>query len=147
MKTLIQTSKSAAAVAMLALAAWISSPAVASAQVRGEGAAKMTQLKPIQTAADAQAVKPGDTIVMSCPKCKNSWITVVEKPAKTGATPETKYIARHECPGCETKLVTEGTGKQAKDVLKHVCKNCGSEDAFCCVMKKGAGPTPGMEKK
>jgi uncharacterized protein YbaR (Trm112 family) len=122
--------------------AWLPS----SAQVKGDGAAKMIQLKPIQTVADAQAVQPGDSIVMACPKCKNSWITVVEKPAKTGA-PESKMVARHECPGCETKLVTEGTGKQAKDVVKHVCKSCGSEDAFCCVMKKGAGPTPGMDKK
>ena len=122
--------------------AWLPS----SAQVKGDGAAKIIQLKPIQTVADAQAVQPGDTMVMACPKCRTSWVSVVESPAKTGAT-ETKYVARHDCPGCETKLVTEGTGKQAKDVVKHVCKACGSEDAFCCVMKKGAGPTPGMEKK
>ena len=148
MKTLIQPPKClATAVALLALAGWLSATPSASAQVRGEGAAKMVQLKPIKTAADAQAVEPGDTIAMSCPKCKNTWISVVERPTKTGATPETKVVLRHECPGCETKLATEGTGKQAKDVIKHVCKNCGSEDAFCCVMKKGAGPTPGMEKK
>ena len=148
MKTLIQTPKClATTVALLALAGWLSATPSASAQVRGEGAARMIQLKPIKTVADAQAVQPGDTVVMSCPKCTNTWITIVEKPTKTGATPETKYALRHECPGCETKLVTEGTGKQAKDALKHVCKNCGSEDAFCCVMKKGTGPTPGMEKK
>jgi hypothetical protein len=33
------------------------------------------------------------------------------------------------------------------DKVIHTCKNCGSEDAFCCVMKKGAGATAGMEKK
>jgi hypothetical protein len=42
--------------------------------------------------------------------------------------------------------VTEGVGKQAKSVVKHTCKQCGSEDMSCCVMKKGAGPTPGMDE-
>jgi hypothetical protein len=112
------------------------------------GAAKLIQLKPIKTVADAQAVEPGDTVVMSCPKCKDSWMTVVPTPAKTGAVPDTKQVMRHECPGCEHKYVTEGHGKAKTDKLVHVCKNCGSEDAFCCVMKKDkTTPTPGMEKK
>jgi len=112
-----------------------------------KGATKLMQLKPIVTAEDAQAIEAGDTVVMSCPKCKSSWATVVEKPAKTGVAPETKVIERHECPGCEHKFVVEGHGKAKVNKLVHVCKNCGSEDAFCCVMKKGSGPTPGMEKK
>ncbi len=112
-----------------------------------KGAAKLAQLKPIETVADAEAVKPGDMVVMSCPKCKDSWVTIVEKSAKTGATPDTKSALHHECPGCEHKYVSEGHGKAKTDKLVHVCKKCGSEDAFCCVMKKGAGPTPGMEKK
>jgi hypothetical protein len=44
------------------------------------------------------------------------------------------------CPKC----LTEGVGRQAKHVVKHVGKHCGSEDAFCCVIKKGSGPTKRM---
>lgn len=130
-----------------ALAGLIWLPVQTFAQSKGDGAAKLVQLKPIRTVADAQAVEPGDTVVMSCPKCKDSWMTVVQAPFKQGATPESKSVLRHECPGCEHKYVTEGHGKAKTDRLVHACKNCGSEDAFCCVTKKGAAATPGMEKK
>lgn len=112
-----------------------------------KGATKLMQLKPIKTVADAQAVEDGDTMVMSCPKCKNSWVTVVEAPTKTGAKPDSRVVERHDCPGCEHKNVTVGHGKAKTDKVIHTCKMCGSEDAFCCVMKKGEGPTRGMEKK
>jgi hypothetical protein len=74
-------------------------------------------------------------------------VTVVVPPAKTGNPPEVKTLVRHECPGCHTKIVTEGVGKQATDKVVHTCKMCGSEDVTCCVMKKGKGPTKGMEHK
>ena len=131
--------------AALAIASLISLPTFAFAQEKG--ATKLIQLKPIETVADAEAVQPGDMVVMSCPKCKDSWVTIVERPARTGANPDTKVVARHACPGCEHKYVIEGHGKARTDKLVHVCKKCGSEDAFCCVMKKGTGPTTGMEKK
>jgi len=125
------------------LALW---PGSLAAQEKGAGAAKLIQLKPIETAQDAEAVRAGDMVVMSCPKCKDSWGTVVEKSSKTGAKPDVLTVKRHECPGCEHKYVTEGTGKHAITKLVHVCKKYGSEDVFCCVSKKGQGPTPGMEK-
>jgi hypothetical protein len=146
-KTIVIPSRCIATIATLAVLAAAFSPMTATAQVRGEGASKMIQLKPIRSTADINAVQAGDTVVMSCPKCTNTWVSVIGKPAKTGASPEKQVFQRHACPGCETKLITEGNGKQARDVIKHVCKNCGSEDAFCCVMKKGAAPTPGMDKK
>ena len=131
---------------ILSLAGFAWLPASSFAQEKG--AARLIQLKPIQSVADAHAIKPGDTVVMSCLKCKDSWLTFVEMPAKQGAMPETKAVMRHECPGCEHRLVTEGQGKHATDKIVHTCKNCGSEDAFCCVMKKSASkPAPGMEKK
>ena len=129
----------------LAIAGLLLSPTIGSAQEKG--ATKLLKLNAIKTVADAEAVQPGDTVVMSCPKCKDSWVTIVTPSPKTGAKPETSTVARHDCPGCEHKFVTEGHGKAKTDKIVHVCKNCGSEDAFCCVMKKGAGPTPGMEKK
>lgn len=146
MKTIHQTSGNLTSyIAALAIAGLMSLPTFAFAQEKG--ATKLVQLKPIETVADAEAVKPGDMVVMSCPKCKDSWVTIVEKPTKTGAAASSAVVARHDCPGCEHKFVSEGHGKAKTDKLVHVCKKCGSEDAFCCVMKKGTGPTPGMEKK
>ena len=109
-----------------------------------KGAERLMKLNRLNTVADVQKVEAGDAVVMSCPKCQDVWITVVENTGKAVNPKETKAVLRHQCPGCETKLVTEGVGKQAKNVVKHVCKQCGSEDAFCCVIKKGSGPTPGM---
>ena len=109
-----------------------------------KGAERLMKLNRLNTVADVQKVEAGDAVVMSCPKCKDAWITVVENTGKAVNPTETKTVLRHQCPGCETKLVTEGVGKQARNVVKHVCKQCGSEDAFCCVIKKGSGPTPGM---
>ena len=132
--------------AALTIAGVLALPSSALAQEQVKGAQKLMQLNAIKTVADAEAVQAGDTVVMSCPKCKTSWATVVEPATKTGVKPETKVIARHECPGCQHKIVTEGHGKAKTDKVVHTCKQCGSEDAFCCVMKKGAGPTPGMTK-
>ena len=148
MKTINQISRNLGfSVAVLTIVGLLSLPAFVTAQEQIKGAQKLMQLNAIKTVADAEAVQAGDMVVMSCPKCKNSWVTIVEPATKTGAKPETKVIARHECPGCQHKIVTEGHGKAKTDKIVHICKQCGSEDAFCCVMKKGAGPTPGMEKK
>lgn len=115
-----------------------------SALAQTKGAEHLLKLQRLNTVADVQKVEAGDTVVMSCPKCKDAWVTVVENTGKAANPQETKTVLRHECPGCETRLVTEGAGKQAKNVVKHVCKQCGSKDAFCCVIKKGNGPTKGM---
>mgnify|MGYP007051386065 FL=1 len=116
-----------------------------SAVAQEKGGERMMKLLRLNTAADVQKVEACDTIVMSCPKCKDTWVKVVQ-PMGKGGRQETANIQRHECPGCDTKIVTEGVGKQAKSVVKHTCRQCGSEDVSCCVMKKGAGPTPGMEE-
>jgi len=131
---------------MLAIATVLLLPTLAPAQEQTKGAQKLMQLNAIRTVADAEAVQAGDMVIMSCPKCKTSWVTVVEPPTKTGAKPDTKVVARHDCPGCQHKFVTAGQGKQATTKIVHVCKMCGSEDAFCCVLKHGASATVGMEK-
>ena len=140
--TLINANKLSCCLAGLALAGLILLPTPGLAQEKGA-----TKLLRLNTVADVEAVQPGDTVVMSCPKCKDSWVTIVTPPTKTGAKAETHVEARHDCPDCEHKYVTEGHGKMKTDKIIHVCKMCGSKDAFCCVMKKGAASTPGMEKK
>ena len=129
---------------MLALAAPFWMPAMAQAQEKG--ATKLIQLRLIKTEADAAALEPGDAIVMSCPKCKTIMVTYVETEPK-GHVTRTTAGEQHLCPGCKGKLVTKGHGKNAKTEYVHVCAKCGSKDAMCCVMKKGQGPTKGMEEK
>jgi hypothetical protein len=133
--------------ALVALTALVWLPLQVSAQTKGEGASKLIQLKPIQTVEALQSVEAGDTIVMSCPKCKDTYATVVEKSFKGVNQDELKKTTIHLCSACDTKIVTKGQGKSARDVVVHTCKACGSEDVSCCVMKKGAGATRGMEKK
>lgn len=111
------------------------------------GASGLIQLKSVMTVEDLQGVEAGDTVVMSCPKCKESYAQVVEKSFKGSTGDQLKQVPIHLCDGCNTKVVTKGHGKSAKQTLVHTCKTCGSKDVRCCVMKKGAGVTSGMEEK
>jgi CRISPR/Cas system-associated protein Cas10 (large subunit of type III CRISPR-Cas system) len=77
--------------------------------------------------------------------CKDTYTQVVVKSQHAATPDELKTVGTHLCSSCDTKLVTKGTGKEAKDVLVHTCKICGSQDVTCCLMKKGSGPTPGMD--
>ena len=99
----------------------------------------MQMMKPIKTAEDAQAIKDGDMIAMACPKCKTVSYSYVDRTGK-GANKEVKTVTKDACPGCDTKIVTTGVGKQAKNEIQHTCKECGSHDAFCCVLKKDDKP-------
>lgn len=119
--------------AVVAVVGLLAMSTLASAQEKG--ATKLLKLNAIKTVADADAVQPGDTVVMSCPKCKDSWVTIIQAPTKTGAKPEAMLVARHECPSCEHKYVTEGHGKAKTGKSVRLCKQSGSEDALCCAMK------------
>ena len=112
-----------------------------------KGAQKLMQLPKINTVAALQSVDAGDTIIMSCPKCKDTYATVVEKTFKAVSPDQLSKVAIHLCPACDTKVVTKGQGKAATSTVVHTCKTCGSKDVSCCVMKKGAAPTAGMEEK
>ena len=125
----------------ITMAVWLPNTTNAADQVKGA----QLLMKPM-TVGDIHKLEPGDMVAMSCPKCKTITVTYIDNATK-GAIKEKKATQKHLCAGCETIIKTEGQGKQAKDVVVHVCKTCGSEDAFCCVMKKGSDPTKGMEKK
>lgn len=102
---------------------------------------KLMDSKPIATVEDAAKVKPGDTVAMACPKCKT--IMVAKVTQERGQRIAGK-LAEHLCPGCGVKYEVTGQGKGRTEKVVHVCKQCGSTDAFCCVMKKGDLP---MEEK
>ena len=122
-----------AAIAML--------PSLMLAQEKGA----TTLLKPIRAVEDLQQVEAGDSIVMSCPKCKDTYVSVVVKSPKGSQPDEMRGMLKHLCPTCETTIKTEGMGKNAKNTLVHTCSSCGSTEVTCCLMKKNGGATTGME--
>ena len=114
-------------------------PSLTMAQEKGA-----TKLIPLRTAENLQQVEAGDTIVMSCPKCKETYAYVVTKSMKGMQPDEIKTLAKHLCPTCSTSIKTEGSGKSAVNTLVHTCNACGSEEVTCCLMKKDGSPTKGM---
>lgn len=120
--------------AAVAVALW--TPDAQSAEVKTKGGAGQL-MKPVKSVEDLAAIQPGDMMVMSCPKCKTVTVSYVEPTFKATETKE-KVKTQHTCPGCNTVITVEGHGKAKKDVVKHVCGNCGSHDAFCCTLKKAS---------
>jgi hypothetical protein len=105
------------------------------ADVTAKGGA--TKLMNIKTVGDIEALKPGDTVVMACPKCETVMETRIERSPKGAGGTESK-VAVHGCPGCGAKWETAGVGKAKTDKVTHVCSHCGSEGAMCAVRKAGA---------
>ena len=126
----------------MAVLGLLSAPSAARAQMKGA-----QRLMKLQTVEDLQHLEKGDIIVMSCPKCKETYAQVVDKSLKGLKAGDMKNVPIHLCDKCDTKIVTQGTGKQAKDTLVHSCKECGSEDVSCCLIKKNGDATKGMEEK
>jgi hypothetical protein len=117
-------------------------PSLSMAQEKGA-----TRLMKLQKVEDLQQVEAGDTILMSCPKCQDTYATVVTKSMKGMQPDQINTVVKHLCPTCSTSIKTEGTGKNAVNKLVHTCNSCGSDQVTCCLMKKDGGPTTGMEEK
>jgi transposase-like protein len=115
-------------VGSFALAIALVTAFTATASAQEKGATKLLQSKSTQTVAS-------ETAAMSCPQCKDSLVTVVEKPTKTGAKAVTSTVVRHECPGCKHTFTTTGHGKAKVTSLTQSCKLDGGKDATCCAMK------------
>jgi predicted outer membrane protein len=124
---------------LTAIAALALLPSLGLAQEKGA-----TKLMKVQTVQNLQQVEAGDTIVMSCPKCKDTFATVVTKPLKGMQPDQIKAVVKHLCPTCTTSIQTIGAGKHATDKLVHTCNSCGSPDVSCCLMQKDGGKTTGM---
>lgn len=90
------------------------------------------------TVGDVEALNPGDTVVMACPKCETVMETRIERPPKGAGATETK-VAVHGCPGCGAKWETVGVGKAKTDKVTHVCSHCGGN--VVCAVEKAGGDT------
>jgi len=135
----------AAGIAMaVALAVWLPNNINAADQTM-KGAEHLLHLQGIKTKAQADALKPGDTMAMVCTKCKS--VIIHNVTTEKGHIKTMTVGEKHLCPGCNSYITTVGTGKQANDEVKHVCEKCGDDSAFCCATKPGTGQTKGMEKE
>ena len=132
-------------IAALILAGSALSPVRLPAEESGKGGA--TRLVPrnsIRTSAKIAALDSSSVRPACCPGCGGRWVTCVEKPAKTGAKPETKTYLRDECPACGTKLIIEGQGKAKTAKIVVVCARNHSSAASCCARNSGSKPASGV---
>jgi uncharacterized protein YbaR (Trm112 family) len=106
---------------------------------------RQMMMKPITSPPDVAGLKDGDMVAMACPKCKTIMVTHVN--TEKGHFKTATTVPEDVCPGCEQKFTVVGEGKGKHNVVTHVCKKCGSTDAFCCVMRKDSEATKGMEQK
>ena len=134
--------------ATLVIAAFL--PSTQAAEI-SKGAAKQLELIHIETVADVDALKTGDSIAMACAKCKTIWVSKVKQDAKgaevqLGKGKPVKLIGVHGCPGCKGEVTISPHMKGREPALKHVCTACGDDSAFCCATRKAGSSTKGMEK-
>ena len=58
-----------------------------------------------------------------------------------------ELIGTHACAGCNSTITVTGHAKGDITELKHSCKACGDDSAFCCATKPGSGAIKGMKKE
>lgn len=138
----------------IALAAWLpmNIKAADEAMKPMKGGEHLLMLNKIETKAQADALTLTDTIAMVCAKCKTVYVTRVKQGAKGAELLMAKgqpkeLIGSHACTGCDSTIEVTGHGKGKEVVLKHSCKTCGDDSAFCCATKPGSAATKGMEKE
>lgn len=124
-------------VAALALAVWIPTTTRAAEPDHAQHP-MMMMMKQIKTQAEAEALKPGDSISMTCNSCKY----VMVMPVTTGQE-HIKMMTvgeKHICPSCKGSVEVTATGKgEGKNAeVKHVCSKCGDDAMFVCASKPGS---------
>jgi len=117
-----------------------------------KGGEHMLMLNPVNTTQDVDALKTDDDMAMVCAKCKTVWTTRVKQGVKGAQIlneqgQPTELVGTHACKGCNSTLTVVGHAKGDITELKHSCKACGDDSAFCCATKAGSGATKGMEKE
>ena len=132
----------------LAFAVW--SPGAASAEddtmPMQKGSPDMMQMEHITTQAQAEAMKPGDSMSMTCTKCKD---VMVQKVTADNAHVKMMTVGeKFICPICggTVEVVATGKGEGKNAEVKHVCSKCGDDAMFCSATKPGSGSMKGMGK-
>ena len=139
-----------AAVLALATGMWSLSSAQAADPVKeAHNMPNMHHMEHITTQAQAEALKPGDSMCMVCVKCKD---VMVQKVGTDNAHVKMMTVgAKMKCHGCDATMEVVATGKgEGKNAeVKHNCSKCGEDAAFCSAVKPGSGAMKDMapEKK
>jgi hypothetical protein len=125
-----------------AFAAWSFSAARA-AEPMSE-AQHQSHMEHITTQAQAEALKPGDSMAMTCSKCKDVMVQTV-----TTDNAHVKMMTVGEksmCHGCggTVEVVATGKGEGKNAEVKHVCSKCGDDAMFCSATKPGSGSMKDM---
>jgi len=129
-------------VAVMALAVWMPATTRAAEPDHAQHPMMMNQIK---TQAEAEALKPGDSISMTCNSCKY----VMVMPVTTGKEHIKMMMVgeKHTCASCEGSVEVTATGKgEGKNAeVKHVCSKCGDDAMFVCASKPGSGNMKDMK--
>lgn len=127
-------------VVVMTVAAWL--PGAAQPMKDAHG---MMQMHHITTQAQAEALKPGDTMSMTCSKCKNVMVrTVTTDKAHVKMMTVGEKDMCDVCGGTVTVVATgKGKGKDAE--VKHVCSKCGDDAMFCSATTPGSGSMRDMK--
>ncbi len=107
----------------------------------------MSMMNHIKTQAEAEALKPGDSMSMTCGKCKS---VMVQKVGTDKAHVKMMTIGeKSACADCggTTEVVGTGKGTGKNEEVKHVCSKCGDDAMFCSATKPGRGAMPPMKMK
>ena len=119
----------------LAFAASLPNAARAAEHMGDMGGLKMNHIK---TQAEAEALKPGDSMSMTCGKCKS---VMVQKVGTDKAHIKMMTIGEktmcHACDGT-VEVVGTGKGEGKNEEVKHVCSKCGDDAMFCSAVKPGS---------
>ena len=136
---------SAGIAAILVGAVWWSGAAHAADPAKGMPA--MKHMNHITTQAEAEELKPGDSMSMTCAKCKSVMVQkVTADKAHVKMMTVGEKVMCHACDGTVEVVATgKGEGKNAE--VKHVCSKCGDDAMFCSATKPGSGAMKDMDKE
>lgn len=109
-------------------------------------AMKMTKMTHIKMQAEAEALKPGDSIAMVCSMCK---IVTVHPIGNDKSHVKMMTVGNtHTCSACDGKVTVKGTGKgqDKHQEVKHVCGKCGDDAMFVVATKAGGHKEHGQHE-
>jgi hypothetical protein len=89
---------------------------------------------PITTAAEADAIKPDDTVMLVCAACKTVDVTQPQFHPVNGKLSRQLFTVGsiHKCGHCGG-MISVVQGKTA-DSMQHNCSMCGEGAVFCCAV-------------
>lgn len=126
------------AIGLALVASWSIAARAADEEHGTQNEHHVAHLNHIKTQADAEALKPGDSIAMACSMCKH---VMVQQVTKDSSHVKLMTIGqKHKCVcGGTVTVIGTGKGKGKNEEVSHVCSKCGDKAMFVCATKPGSG--------